>query len=165
MNDLAWRHYFSIITMATFNMERPTYGYLILSLDSFISCLIFLLIPHGISPVVWTFGMWTALRLLAATATAIAIFMVNINTVDWAFPGRMAILALATTVSDFLAFAVYYYAPLQSILVEEYLVYGVASWFVLKGLVLLGIAIYKTCKDIKRSEKMDQDRSVYEQLL
>ena len=159
MNDLAWRHYFSIITMATFNMERPTYGYLILSLDSFISCLIF---PMA---VVWTFGMWTALRLLALAATAAAIFMVNINTVDWAFPGRMAILALATTVSDFLAFAVYYYAPLQSILVEEYLVYGVASWFVLKGLVLLGIAIYKTCKDIKRSEKMDQDRSVYEQLL
>ena len=149
-------------------MERPTYGYLILSLDSLISCLIFvifLLVPHGISPVVWTFGMWTALRLLILAATAAAIFMVNINTVDWAFPGRMAILALATTVSDFLAFAVYYYAPLQSILVEEYLVYGVASWFVLKGLVLLGIAIYKTCKDIKRSEKMDQDRSVYEQLL
>ena len=160
-------------------MERPTYGYLILSLDSLISCLIFLLVPHGISPVVWTIGMWIALRLVVLAGikgigvSSFEQYLCNdfaiSQAINWAFPGRLAILALGTQISDLLAFAVYYYAPMQSKLVEEYLVYGIAGWFVLKGFVLLGIFTYKFCKDIQHAKKMDQyleqDRSVYEQLL
>ena len=67
------------------------------------------------------------------------------------WPGRLAILSMASQVYDFLAIVILDYAPL----VEDYKIYGMACWFVLKGVVRLGIAIYKICRD-------NQDRNVYE---
>ena len=168
INNSAWRHYFSIITMATFDTKTPTYGYgyLILSLDSLISCLFFVFIAkvlsayaHGIGPMVCTIGIWIALRLMGSVgveAIDICQDMENGITMISAFPGRLAILCMASQVYDFLAIVILDYAPL----VEDYKIYGMACWFALKGVVWLGIAIYKICKDNQLSKK-----NVYEQLV
>ena len=148
-------------------MERPTstyQGYFILSLDSSISCLIFLQSQNGIfSPVVWTIGMWIALRLMVLAGIEITATCTKRDiTIAWAFPGLMAILALAIQISDFLAFAIFYYAPLNSTLVEEYMPTGIVFWLWVKTLVLFSFGISKCSQE---QEKMEQDRSAYEQLL
>ena len=149
--------------MATFDTKTPTYGYgyLILSLDSLISCLLVfslfiakVLSAHGIGPMVCTIGMWIALRLMVSVgveAIDICQDMENGITMIRAFPGRLAILCMASQVYDLLAIAIFDYAPL----VEDYKIYGMACWFVLKGVVWLGIAKYKICRG-------NQDRNVYE---
>ena len=149
--------------MASFDTKTPNYGYgyLILSLDSLISCLFFVLIAkvlsayvaHGIGPMVCTIGIWIALRLMVSVgveAIDICQDMENGITMIRAFPGRLAILCMVSQVYDFLAIAIFDYAPL----VEDYKIYGMACWFALKGVVWLGIAIYKICRD-------NQDRNVY----
>ena len=158
--------------MATFDTKTPTYGYgyLILSLDSLISCLFFVFIAkvlsayaHGIGPMVCTIGIWIALRLMVLAGIEITATCTKRDiTIAWAFPGLMAILALAIQISDFLAFAIFYYAPLNSELVEEYMPTGIVFWLWVKTLVLFSFGISKCSQE---QEKMEQDRSAYEQLL
>ena len=96
--------------MATFDTKTPTYGYgyLILSLDSLISCLFFVFIAkvlsayvaHGIGPMVCTIGIWIALRLMGSVgveAIDICQDMENGITMISAFPGRLASLCKSMT--------------------------------------------------------------------
>ena len=152
-------------------MERhSTYqyqGYFILSLDSSISCLIFLQSQNGIvSPVVWTIGMWIALRLMVLAGIQITATCTKRDiTIAWAFPGLMAILALTIQISDFLAFAIFYYAPLDSSLVEEYMPTGIVLWLWMKTILMFCFGVNKCHEEQEKMQKMEEDRSAYEPLL
>ena len=149
-------------------MDRPVViGCLILALDSFLSCGIFLSHFHGTNHI-WIIRIWMPLRLLQILWIKLFAICQGIDLFK-AFRGCLVILAIVTQLFDLLALAIYVclriYDPEKYALIEDYLAFGIQWWFDLKGFAWLIAAIYKSFQTPPAKIEVDQDRSVYEQLL
>ena len=152
--------------MATINVERrSTIGLTILTVDSFILLLIYLLSnfifiwihPTGI---IW---IWFSLRiipLLVIKAISSICHEINIS-ISWAFPGRYLIIAWCIQILDFIVLATYTFItvyalddPKTSMAIFPLPVF---MFFFLQFMALLGIATYKGCNKWERSAEEPTD--------
>ena len=150
--------------MVTINVERrSTIGLTILTVDSFILLLIFILSnfifiwihPTGI---IW---IWLSLRiipLLVIKAISSICHEINIS-ISWAFPGRYLIIAWCIQILDFIVLAIYIFITVYARDDPKTPMYllPLFMFLLLQFMALLGIATYKGCNKWERSAEEPTD--------